>query len=181
MSVIGIVGSPRSGGNSETVLDAVLAGAKANGKEVKKYNLNRMNVKGCQACMGCKKNGVCVQKDDLAKVLEDIKGAEAVVLSTPVYFGQPTGQFRLFEDRCYSYLDMELKPFLQPGKKLVTVVTCAGEDDAEATCDVLEGTYSGAFGMKPVAKFVMAGGGMPNIASGNKDLLAKAEAAGKKL
>ncbi len=182
MSVIGIVGSPRQGGNSETLLDAVLAGAKANGKNVKKYNLNKMNIRGCQACMGCKKDGVCVQKDDLSKVLEEIKEAEAVVLSTPVYFGQSTAQFRMFQDRCFSYMDAEMKPFIKPGKKLVTIMTCgSGEAGAKAACDALEGTYAGAFKMQPVAKFVMAGGGPPNVASGNKELMAEAEAAGKKL
>lgn len=179
MSVIGIEGSPRKGGNSETILDAVLAGAKANGQDVKKYNLNTMTIKGCQACMGCKKTGSCIQRDDMIQLLEDIKKADGVVLSTPVYFGQPTAQFRMFQDRCYSFLNMESGSFLPEGKKLATIVTCAGPD-AKTVCDGLEGTYAGAFKMTPVGKIVMPAGGPPNVAAGNKDLIAEAEDIGKK-
>lgn len=182
MSVIGIVGSPRAGGNSETLVDAVLAGAKANGKDVKKYNLNKMNIRGCQACMGCKKTGVCIQKDDMGQLLEDMKKSEAVVMSTPTYFGQPSAQFRIFQDRCYSLVDMEFKAFMDAGKKLVTVVTCtSGEDSANAIVGAIEGTYAGMLKMVPAGKLVLAGGGPPNVAAGNKDMIAEAEAIGKKL
>ena len=182
MTVIAVVGSPRSGGNSETIVDAVLAGAKENGKDVKKYNLNKMKVVGCQACMGCKKSGKCVQKDDMIALLEDIKTAEAVVLSTPFYFGSSNAQFRLFQDRCYSLFDMSFKSFIPEGKKLVTIVTCgSGEEGAVATAGAIEGVYAGLFKMVPVDKIVLAGGGPPTVAAGNNDVLAKAKAAGKRL
>lgn len=181
MAVIAIVGSPRAGGNSETIVDAILAGAKENGKEVKKYNLNKMKIIGCQACMGCKKDGVCVQKDDMKQVLEDVKAAEAVVLATPIYFGQPSAQLRMFQDRCYSFMAMDFKPFIAPGKKLITVATAGSGAGAQATADALEGVYKNYFGMTPVDKIVFSGGGPPNAAAGDKAVLDKAKAAGKKL
>ena len=182
MSIIGIVGSPRANGNSETILDAVLSGAKANGKEVKKYNLNKMNIKGCQACMGCKKSGKCVQKDDLKALLEDMSNAEAVVLSTPLYFSQPTAQFRLFWDRCYSFMAPDFSPFIGAGKKLVTIVTCGSQEDvAMKTADTIEGMFAAMFKMVPSGKLVMANGGPTTVAKENKELMNKAEATGKAL
>ena len=182
MSVIGIVGSPRVNGNSETIVDSVLAGAKANGKEVKKYNLNKMNIKGCQACMGCKKNGTCVQKDDLRELLEDVKKADALVLSTPFYFSQPSAQFRLFWDRCYSFMGMDFSPFIAGGKKLVTIVTCGSQEDAAGkVADNMEGMFAAMFKMIPSGKIVMANGGPPTAAKENKDILSKAELIGKAL
>ena len=180
MSVIAIVGSPRAGGNSETIVDAVLNGAKANGKNVKKYNLNRMHLVGCQACMGCKKNGTCVQKDDMIQLLDDLKEAEAVVLSTPLYFSQPSAQFRLFEDRCYSLMGMDFKPFIAPGKKLITVVTCGSQEDmGKKVADDIEGIYARMFSMVPSGKFIMANGGPKTVAKENEKLMKEAEKAGK--
>jgi Multimeric flavodoxin WrbA len=182
MSVIGIIGSPRVNGNSETIVDSVLAGAKANGKEVKKYNLNKMNMVGCQACMGCKKNGTCIQKDGIKALLEDVKNAEAVILSTPLYFSQPTAQFRMFWDRCYSFMGMDFSPFIAGGKKLVTVVTCGSQEEAGGkVADNIEGMFAAMFKMVPSGKIVMAGGGPPTVAKENKDILNKAEAIGKAL
>ena len=182
MSVIGIVGSPRANGNSETIVDAVLAGAKTNGKEVKKYNLNKMNIIGCQACMGCKKNGTCIQKDDIKALLEDVKKADAVILSTPLYFSQPTAQFRMFWDRCYSFMGVDFKPFIAGGKKLVTVVTCGSQEDAgNKVADNMEGMFAAMFKMVPSGKIVMAGGGPPTVAKENKDIMKKAELIGKAL
>ena len=182
MAVIAVIGSPRSGGNSETIVDAVLAGAKENGKTVKKYNLNKMKIIGCQACMGCKKTGKCVQKDDMVALLEDIKTAEAIVVSSPIYFGQPSAQFRMFQDRTYSLFDMEFKSFVPEGKKIVSVVTCgSGADKANEVAGVMEGAFVNLMKMTSVDKIILAGGGPPNVAAGNKDVLAKAKAAGKKL
>jgi Multimeric flavodoxin WrbA len=181
MSVIGIIGSPRANGNSETIVDAVLAGAKANGKEVKKYNLNKMNIIGCQACMGCKKNGTCIQKDDLKALLEDVKGAEAIVVGTPLYFAQPSAQFRMFWDRCYSFLGMDFSPFIAGGKKMVTVVTYGSQEDmANKVAEGIEGAFAGMFKMVPSGRITMAGG-PPTAAKENKDILSKAEAIGKAL
>ena len=40
MRVIGIVGSPRKGGNTETLVERILAGAAEAGAETKVYRLN---------------------------------------------------------------------------------------------------------------------------------------------
>ena len=182
MAVIAVIGSPRSGGNSETIVDAVLAGAKENGKAVKKYNLNKMKIVGCQACMGCKKSGKCVQKDEMVALLEDIKTAEAIVVSSPIYFGQPSAQFRMFQDRTYSLFGMDFSSFIDGGKKIVSVVTCgSGVDAAEKVATAMEGAFVNLMKMTLVDRLVLAGGGPPNVAAGDMDLIAKAKAVGKKL
>jgi len=65
MKVIGVLGSPRSNGYSSTIARRVLDGARAAGHEVVIYEINKMNVRGCQACRACKDNGVdCILDDD---------------------------------------------------------------------------------------------------------------------
>jgi len=66
MRVVAVLGSPRSNGGSSTLARRVLDGARAAGHEVVVYEINKMNVRGCQACRTCKENLVdCVLEDDL--------------------------------------------------------------------------------------------------------------------
>ncbi|MBQ2113357.1 MAG: flavodoxin family protein, partial [Bacteroidales bacterium] len=62
-----------------------------------------IDYKGCMSCMACKLKGrvsnVCRYKDDLTQVLEDISQADGLVLGSPIYFGEVTGQMRAFMER----------------------------------------------------------------------------------
>ena len=51
------------------------------------------------ACYGCRGTGVCVQKDDMASVLEKLIAADVIVLATPVYFYSMDGQMKTLIDR----------------------------------------------------------------------------------
>ncbi len=101
--VIGINGSPRKNWNSAKVLDAALEGAKEKGADVKRYDLIDLTFSGCRSCFACKllggkSFGKCITPDDLKPVLEEMLSADAVLISTPIYFGDVTGMVRnLFE------------------------------------------------------------------------------------
>ena len=182
MTIVAIIASPRKSGNSSTIVNAIIEGAKSNGKDVKTYHLNSLtNAKGCQACMACKKSGSCIQKDDHAEILNAIRNAEGVILSTPFYFGEANGQFRLFQDRFYSFLGADMSSNLAPGKKVAVVVSCgSGADGAKALADKLEGIMVKYFKFESVGKIVLPGAGPPDVASNNSAVLAEAKAIGKK-
>lgn len=103
MKVIGINGSPRRNKNSRTMLEYALKGAESSGAAVEAVNLVDLNFSGCLSCFACKRIGgasfgKCALKDDLAEVLAKIFEADAVILSTPVYFGNVPGMVEnLFE------------------------------------------------------------------------------------
>jgi NAD(P)H-dependent FMN reductase len=99
--VLGIVGSPRRGGNTEILVDEVLAGAKEAGALTEKVILNELDIAPCQACDACREAGQCAQQDDLAKLLEQMQRSQVWVLGTPVYWWGPTAQFKAFFDRWY--------------------------------------------------------------------------------
>ena len=65
MQVLGILGSPRIGGNSDILLDQALAGAKGEGAEVEKVLLCQAKISGCLDCTKCNEAGVCAIKDDM--------------------------------------------------------------------------------------------------------------------
>ncbi|HLZ18285.1 MAG TPA: flavodoxin family protein [Smithellaceae bacterium] len=128
MKIIGVVGSPRKKGNTTTIVNEVLRGASDAGAETKTYHLNALNIRGCQGCYKCQAgpDARCVQKDDMAVLYDDLYSADAIVLGTPVYMFQVTGQTKLFIDRLFALLYLQDG---QPGafrnkiknKKVVTV------------------------------------------------------------
>lgn len=121
MQVLGIVGSPRIGGNTEILVDEVLSGAKEAGASIEKVILNKLNINPCQACNSCYKTGQCIQNDDMAELLEKMILSQVWVLGTPIYWWGPTAQFKAFLDRWYCPEHQEFK-----GKRVILVIPFEG-------------------------------------------------------
>ncbi len=101
------------------------------GAQTSVYYLNEMNIRGCQGCRLCKKPGAqCVQKDDMAILYEEIKKANAVVIGSPVYFCQVTGQTKIFIDRLYAFLNADFTNKLGE-KKPTVMIYSQGQPKAE--------------------------------------------------
>lgn len=100
-----IDGGPRKNFNTASMLQAFAEGAKSVGNDidVKIVRLYDINYKGCMSCMACKIKGkasnVCKFRDALTPILEDIAQADGLVLGSPIYFGQITGQMQAFLER----------------------------------------------------------------------------------
>ena len=106
MKIVALLGSPRTNGNTATLTKTFNKTAEELGADVQTFLLNKLDAKGCQACDACKtKTDHCVIKDDLTDVLESVKNADVLVAATPIYFADISAQFKIFVDRCYSYLE----------------------------------------------------------------------------
>ena len=103
--IIVVDGGPRKNFNTASMLQKFAEGAASASQEieVKTIRLYGLDYKGCMACMACKIKGkasnVCKFKDALTPVLEDIAEADGLVLGSPIYFGDVTGQMRTFLER----------------------------------------------------------------------------------
>ncbi len=103
--IVIIDGGPRRNMNTSQLLQKLAEGARSVGAdiEVKIFRLYNLDYKGCMSCMSCKLKGrasnVCRFKDALTPVLEEIAGADGLVLGSPIYFGEVTGQMRAFLER----------------------------------------------------------------------------------
>ena len=100
MKIIGISASPRRHGNSETLLDHALTGARSKGAETEKIILPALDIKPCRGSDACLKNGKCFVKDDMSALMKKIDKADGVIISSPVYFGSITAQLKAMIDRC---------------------------------------------------------------------------------
>ena len=65
--------SPRKGGNSETLCAEFTRGAEESGNTVEMVRLHGKKMGFCTACYACKKTGKCVQKDDVAEILDKMR------------------------------------------------------------------------------------------------------------
>jgi multimeric flavodoxin WrbA len=123
MKLLAFVASPRKQGNTALLVQEILKAAQEQGAETSMIHLNDLAMRGCQACLACKKTGTCVLKDDMAPLYNQIIAADAVVLASPVYMGGMTGQLKLFIDRLYPFITPNLTSTLPKGKKAALVFT----------------------------------------------------------
>src|SRR4030065_1825210 len=107
MRVLGILGSPRVGGNSDILLEQALAGAKDAGGEVEKIVLSKKKISGCLDCTKCNETGICAIKDDMLEIHKKILEADALIHSVPVYFWAMTSQMKAYLDRWCAFFDAE--------------------------------------------------------------------------
>lgn len=97
--VLGISGSPRRHGNTETLLDSFLNGAKEAGADVEKVVLKDLNYTPCRGCNACHKGGDCVVKDDAPLLYDRIFSSDCVAIASPIYSMGITAQLKGFIDR----------------------------------------------------------------------------------
>lgn len=112
--VLLINGSPRKDGNTHVALNEI-------GKTLNEQNIDTdiawigtKPVRGCIACSQCKQqgNGKCVFNDDICnEIIDKMNSADALVIGSPVYYGQPTGQLlSLIQRAFYAGAKVEGKP-----------------------------------------------------------------------
>jgi multimeric flavodoxin WrbA len=104
VKVLGIVASPRKGGNTEIMVEETLAVARASGAETEIFLVHDKTINGCDACGGCRPTGGCVVKDDMQQLYPLMEAADAIVFGSPVYFHGVTAQAKAIMDRTFCYL-----------------------------------------------------------------------------
>ena len=104
MKVMAFNGSPRKQWNTATLLAKALEGAASQGAETELIHLYDLTYKGCISCFACKTKGGksygrCAVEDSLTPLCARIREADALILGSPIYLGDMTGQMRSFLER----------------------------------------------------------------------------------
>jgi multimeric flavodoxin WrbA len=104
VKIIAFNGSPRPGGNTETLLNETLKPLREAGHDIRVFNLNSITIKPCQDCAGCLKTGACVYKDDaMCEIYDEIRQAERIILASPIFFFNVSAQTKAMIDRCQAF------------------------------------------------------------------------------
>lgn len=182
MKVLGLTGSPREGGNTEKLVNAIIEGAEEKGAETKVYKLSKLDLSPCKGCMTCKAEGKCIVDDDMQELYEEVQAADAIVLGSPLYMWEITAQTKLFVDRLVAFVKPDFSSRLNGNKKLFLAYT-QGNPDPETFkqyFDYMEGLF-GFLHFDVQGSIVAAGTVAPDDILAQEAVLAEAKEIGKNL
>ena len=132
--VLAFAGSPRRNGNSETLLDWVLASMGGEpGVAIEKVPLTDANINPCRGCNACEKLNKCVQRDGMDIYHDKIIGADIILLSSPIFCMGLASQVKALVDRAQVFrsrkyvLRLPIVPPERKDKRLGVFLATAGQ------------------------------------------------------
>jgi multimeric flavodoxin WrbA len=181
--VLVVMGSPRRKGNSATLAQNVIAGAKSAGAEVESFYLHEMDVRPCDGCCECRQDGSrgCVIDDDMQELYPKLLQADALVIASPVYYFTVSAQTKLFMDRWYA-LGKGHNNALN-GKQIGIILTYGDSDPFNSGAVNALRTFQDAFNYvgAHIVAIVYGSASAAGEIKANRDLMAKAYDMGQEL
>jgi hypothetical protein len=125
MNLLAIVGSPRKGKATDTLVDKAIEGAKfkAPHAHIKKINLIEHNIQFCINCLTCRDSDTqapvakCTLCDDMDPIKADLLLSDVLIFGTPVHMGYVTAPMMTFLERvCWT--------FAKPAGKFLSIQGC---------------------------------------------------------
>ena len=125
MNLVAVMGSPRKGKATETLVDKAIEGAITRNPSclVKKINLVDYDIQYCRNCLVCRDAKTneplskCVIKDGMTQIYEVLLECDALIFGTPVHSGYPTALMMAF-------LERTSWTFAKPEKTNLTIHGC---------------------------------------------------------
>ena len=178
MNILILPCSPRKGGNSDTLCQAVAEGAATAGHGVTVIYPREKALSYCKKkCGGGCPSENCVMEDDFGEIAEKLATADTVVMATPIYYNKPSKNFKMILDRSKILENGKFE-----GKEIILIVTAGmkGEAPAQQTIQLVKAWCAGFHHTQ--LKRVLYGTGLNKIddAKGS-DQEAQAYALGKAL
>lgn len=126
--IVVLNGSPRKYGNTSALVRKFSEGAKSVGNTVMEFFLDDMDIHGCKGCFGghSSRECPCVQKDDMAQIYPAVRECDVVVLATPLYYWNMSGQLRTAIDRLFALEEGDGNLLRGHGKSSVLLMAAAG-------------------------------------------------------
>lgn len=178
--IVAVTASPIVNGNSDTILNAVTDGAMGlSTNTIHLYRLDRCRtLRGCSACDKCNETGRCIHNDDIQVILDNIRDADVVIMSTPVYFNEVASQYKVLEDRMYCFFNSQNVHDIPPGKKAVIIASCSKPIAmAEKVADRMSETLE-VLGFEISDKLLFSDEDQTKHAKDDKELMARAKKVG---
>lgn len=130
--VVLLNGSPHKTGTTAAALSELAASLEAEGIKADIIHACASGHRGCTACGYCKNAGACVHDDGVNEIAEALRGADGLVLGSPVYYASPNGDFLSVLDRLF-FSSKSINKHMMVGAS----VACARRGGLTATFDAL--------------------------------------------
>lgn len=188
LKVLGILGSPCKDGNTASLLNAVLDGAREAGAETERMDLVDLTVNPCMECRECDSGKGCRQhNDDMTAIYRKIREVDAIVMASPIFFMGVTAQMKAMIDRCQCFW---IERYLQhirvyDGRRRPKglFVSCAGSPKPqtfEPAIHVVKAFFA-AIDYEYAGEVVLGHTDDPELGSRSSGVLEAARAAGRKI
>nr|WP_303716401.1 flavodoxin family protein [Methanoculleus marisnigri] len=134
LDVLAFATSPRRHGNSETLLDWVLAAMEEEGAAVEKIIVAEADIRPCRGCNVCEALNRCVQRDYMDYVHDRIVEADCIILASPIYCMGLASQAKALVDRTQVFrsrkyvLHLPIVPPERKGKRMGIFLATAGQN-----------------------------------------------------
>ena len=126
-------GSPRRRGNTSALVRAFTQGAESAGHTVTEFFLDGMDIHGCKGCFGghSSRGGPCFQRDDMDKIYPAVRECDVVVLASPLYYWNMSGQLRTAVDRLFALEEGDGNLLRGHGRSSALLMAAEGHDFAD--------------------------------------------------
>lgn len=130
--IVVLNGSPRRNGNTSRLIEAFREGAEGAGNTVQVFYLQGMGIHGCLGCFGGGKDPdhPCVQRDGMDEIYPAYREADVVVLASPLYYWNLSGQLRTAFDRLFAVAECDPN-YANPRKECALLMAAEGDDFRE--------------------------------------------------
>lgn len=136
--LLGLIGSPRQGGNSALLASAFMEGALESGAASELIYLADLSFKPCRACDACAEDGICVVDDDMRQLYPRLLSAPGLLLAAPIFFGSLSAQTKMFIDRfqCWWHAKYRLRcPPVKKSERRPAFLICVGALKKKEYCE----------------------------------------------
>lgn len=154
MKALCINGSPRDNGSTAYLIEKVVQGMQEKGIKTKSYCLGNLKLNYCLGCKKCYEKGVCIQNDDMNTLINELKLADIIVIGTPDYWGDVSGQLKVFFDRNTPYANTNINRISMPHPKFgIAISVREGPEEFENT-NIINSInhYFGHLEIQPIAR-----------------------------
>jgi multimeric flavodoxin WrbA len=136
-----VLGSRNPTGQTAKAAGALAEGVEGAGGHVERVFLPQAIIERCRQCDDngwgtCRSDGHCVIGDDLERMVDQIRGADAAVFATPVYFGDLSESIRAFLDRTRRITRHQSGKQGLDGKPAVGICVAGGGGGGAPACAV---------------------------------------------
>lgn len=144
MRILALQGSPRSEGNTQTLLEIVLAGAREAGAAAEVVQLAEFrNLVGCEECYTCKDRteelgpdeSPCAVEDDMVAIYAKMASADVLVWATPIFCWTPSWLLKIAMDRTFCLFQFGSERTVRSalaGRRMAAVITSGDDTDSAA-------------------------------------------------
>lgn len=103
MKIVFLNGSARENGNTHFLLSKIKDSLDKQKTESEIINISEKDINYCLGCHSCETTRVCIQKDGVDEIYDSLKKADLICVASPSYWGDITGQLKVFIDRSTPY------------------------------------------------------------------------------